>query len=287
MSVFERCARLALQAYPDAVRRERGPEILDTLVDLQDAGSLRQMTELGALVACGLRARRDLTVAGGRVHVWRSTAGWLASWLAPMLAMALVLVAVLSVWEVYVSCRAPQCTFSYDPTSELAVAAAIAVTALATMLAAPVRRRVSVALSVVLLVEFLTWRYRVLAGVGLVLTVALLTAAPLKRREMARHTLIVVAATVSAFLVPPLGVLVLAALPLALLVALVASSVDPRAAITGLALTVALTPLISHAIGIWASQGGPHLKPALLPASALTAVTCAALAMRARRSTRT
>ena len=112
MSVFERCARLALHAYPDAMRRERGPEILATLLDLQDEGSLRRMTELGALLTCGLRARRDLTVAGGRVHVWRATASWIASWLAPILAMALVLMATESFVDVYVWCRPPQCTYS-------------------------------------------------------------------------------------------------------------------------------------------------------------------------------
>ena len=285
MSVFERSARVALHAYPDAVRRERGPEILGTLLDLQDAGSLRRMMELVALVTCGLRARRDLTVAGGRAHVWRSTASWIASWLAPILAVALVLRAIMSYLEVYAWCQAPQCTFDYDPTFELVGFAALAVVAVATMLAAPVWRRVSVALSVVLLVELLAWRYRVLAGAGLVLAVALSTAATVGRRDVARHTLIVVAATVSAVLVPPLALLVVAVLPLALLVALVASSVDPRAAITGLALTVALTPVVSQAIRVWAAQGGPHLQPALLPASALIAVTCAALAMRSRRST--
>ena len=285
MSVFERSARVALHAYPDAVRHERGPEILGTLLDLQDAGLLRRMMELVALVTGGLRARRDLTVAGGRAHVWRSTASWIASWLAPILAVALVLRAIWAYLEVYAWCQAPQCTFDYDPTFEVVGFAALAVVAVATMLAAPVWRRVSVALSVVLLVELLAWRYRVLAGAGLVLAVALSTAATVGRRDVARHTLIVVAATVSAVLVPPLALLVVAVLPLALLVALVASSVDPRAAITGLALTVALTPVVSQAMRVWATQDGPHLQPALLPASALIAVTCAALATRSRRST--
>jgi hypothetical protein len=246
MSAFERSARLALHAYPDAMRRERGPEILDTLLELQDAGSLRQVTELGALLTCGLRARRDLTVAGGRAHVWRTTASWIASWLAPILATALVLFATAYVLDVYVWCREPQC-FDHEPRFRLAGSAAIAVTALATLLAAPVWRHVSVALSVVLLVELVAWHYRVYAGAGLVLAVTLLTATPLARRHLARHTLIVVAATVSGVLVPPVGVLVVAVLPLALLVALMASSVDPRAAIAGLALTVSLTPLLSMA----------------------------------------
>lgn len=282
MSVFEQSARLALHAYPDAVRRERGPEILDTLLGLQDAGSLRRMMELIALLTCGLRARRDLTVACGRAHVWRTTASWIASWSAPILAVALALLAITSVLEVYAWCKAPQCTYDHDPSSHLVGTAALAVTALATMLAAPIWRRVSVALSVVLLVEILAWRYRIFAGAGLVLAVALSTATPLRRRVVVRHTLIVVAATVGGVLLPPVGVLALAVLPLALIVALLTSCVDPRAAITVLALTVALTPVVSMA---GAFSVGPDLQPVLLAGSGLIAVTCAALATRPRRST--
>ena len=280
MSVFERSARLALHAYPDVLRRERGPEILDTLLNLQGEGSLRQMTELGALLTCGLRARRDLTVAGGRTYVWRATASWIASWLAPILATALVLLATAYFVDVYVSCRPPQC-FDHEPSFRLVGTAAIAVTALATMLAAPIWRRVSLALSVVLLVELLAWR-SIFVGAALVLAVALLTATPLRRRVMARHTLVVVAATVGGVLLPPVGVLALAVLPLALIVALLASGVDPRAAITALALTVVLTPVVSMA---GAFSVGPDLEPVLLAASGLIAVTCAALATRPRRST--
>jgi hypothetical protein len=131
-------------------------------------------------------------------------------------------------------------------------------------------------------VEILAWRYRIFAGAGLVLAVALSTATPLRRRVVARHTLIVVAATVGGVLLPPVGVLALAVLPLALIVALLASCVDPRAAITALALTVALTPVVSMA---GAFSVGPDLQPVLLAGSGLIAVTCAALATRPRRST--
>jgi hypothetical protein len=279
MTGFQRLARIALRTYPEPLRDDRGTEILDVLRDLEDDGRLRAASELAALVAGGLRARRELAIQGGRAHLWRTTASWIASWLAPILAATLVLVAVRSYLSVYVWCDGAGCTISYDPTTELVAASLAAVAAVATTLAVPAGRRVSVPLGLVLCVA-LAWRQRELAAAGAVLLVALATSLPRPRREVTRHAVIVAALAGTAVLFPPIAAVAAVSLPLVLLAALAASWFDPRAALTALALVIALTPIASSALWAWT----PDLQPALLAASALLAGTSAVLAARSPRS---
>jgi len=61
----DQLARAALRAYPEAVRRTRGPEMIDTLLDASD-GSMRAFArELFALLRAGVRSRACATADAG------------------------------------------------------------------------------------------------------------------------------------------------------------------------------------------------------------------------------
>jgi hypothetical protein len=59
--IRERLGHLALRAYPSAVRRARGPEMLGMLLDAGEPSSLAFVRESGSLVLGGLRERRAIT----------------------------------------------------------------------------------------------------------------------------------------------------------------------------------------------------------------------------------
>jgi hypothetical protein len=70
MTAAERAYRLALRAYPPDYRRERGPEILDTLGEMQAGRSAPDARQLGALVAAGMAERGRRITGGARGGMW-------------------------------------------------------------------------------------------------------------------------------------------------------------------------------------------------------------------------
>lgn len=70
MSAAERAYRLALRAYPADYRRERGPEILATLAEMQDGRSMPDAREFGGLVAAGMGERGRRVTGGDRAGMW-------------------------------------------------------------------------------------------------------------------------------------------------------------------------------------------------------------------------
>jgi hypothetical protein len=96
MTAFERRCRLLLRAYPAAYRRERGEEIIGTLLEATPAGrSWPRLCDARALMAGGLRARatqnRQLTTAANlRVAVMVGAALYLSVWVASYLGNAVV-----------------------------------------------------------------------------------------------------------------------------------------------------------------------------------------------------
>lgn len=69
MTAAGRAYRLALRAYPD-YRRERGPEILATLGEMQAGRSAPDARQLGALVAAGMAERSRRITGGARGGMW-------------------------------------------------------------------------------------------------------------------------------------------------------------------------------------------------------------------------
>jgi hypothetical protein len=63
--IRERIGQAALRAYPPAVRRARGPEMLGMLLDAGQQSNWALMRESGSLVLGGLRERRAITARGG------------------------------------------------------------------------------------------------------------------------------------------------------------------------------------------------------------------------------
>ena len=70
MTAAERAYRLALRAYPPDYRRERGPEILATLAEMQDGRAMPDARELGGLCAAGMSERGRRISGGGRAGMW-------------------------------------------------------------------------------------------------------------------------------------------------------------------------------------------------------------------------
>lgn len=70
MTAAERAYRLALRAYPPDYRRERGPEILATLAEMQDGRAMPDARELGGLCAAGMSERGRRISGGGRAGIW-------------------------------------------------------------------------------------------------------------------------------------------------------------------------------------------------------------------------
>ncbi len=70
MTAAERLYRLALRAYPRGYRRERGPEILATLAEMQGGRAAPDLRQLAGLLAAGVRRRGAEATGATRAGVW-------------------------------------------------------------------------------------------------------------------------------------------------------------------------------------------------------------------------
>ncbi len=91
LTPFERHARLLLRVYPAAYRRERGGEIIGTLLEASDGRTRPRLRDVRALTVGGLRARRAQNrqrTAGAnlRVAVMAGLAIYTAIWFATYVA---------------------------------------------------------------------------------------------------------------------------------------------------------------------------------------------------------
>ena len=70
MTAAEHVYRLALRAYPREYRRERGPEILATLADMQGGRAAPDPRQVAGLLAAGVRRRGAEATGATRAGVW-------------------------------------------------------------------------------------------------------------------------------------------------------------------------------------------------------------------------
>lgn len=70
MTAADLTYRLALRAYPPDYRRDRGPEILSTLADMQADARLPGLRQTGALIRAGLCERGRAVTGGDRAGMW-------------------------------------------------------------------------------------------------------------------------------------------------------------------------------------------------------------------------
>ena len=107
----ERLARAALLAYPRCVRRDRGREMIDTLLDASADSVARFVRELAGLARGGLLARAQETLGAGAARVSADGLCLAAVWLVTLFLTS----------GVGMRIRGPQFGFSWDPLSPLSL----------------------------------------------------------------------------------------------------------------------------------------------------------------------
>ena len=70
MTAAELTYRLALRSYPRDYRRDRGPEILSTLADMQGDAGRPSLRQAGALIHAGMCERGRAVTGGDRAGMW-------------------------------------------------------------------------------------------------------------------------------------------------------------------------------------------------------------------------
>jgi hypothetical protein len=70
MTAAELTYRVALRAYPPDYRRDRGPEILATLADMQGDARRPSLRQIGALIQAGTCERGRAVTGGDRAGMW-------------------------------------------------------------------------------------------------------------------------------------------------------------------------------------------------------------------------
>jgi hypothetical protein len=130
MTAAERAYRLALRAYPPDYRRERGPEILATLAEMQDGRAMPDARELGGLCAAGMSERGRRISGGGRAGMWAEGCALGALLLLLLAATASAYALTWDLWYARLGMRWPIADYSPTPLAAPGLARVLAATLL-------------------------------------------------------------------------------------------------------------------------------------------------------------